>query len=65
MQRGILGQFRGARELLYGPPTEHPLTHNSTSHRFEVLEATGNPMDNALAGGGFYSPESLPRHTCD
>ncbi len=26
----------------------------------EVLEATENSADNALAGGGFYSPEGFP-----
>ncbi len=30
------------------------------STRSEVLEATGNPTEVALAGGGFYSPEGFP-----
>ncbi len=28
MQRGILGQFRGARGMLYDPPTSVSLTHD-------------------------------------
>jgi hypothetical protein len=27
---------------------------------FEVLEATGNFTEDALKGGGFYSPEGFP-----
>jgi hypothetical protein len=28
MQRGILGQFRGVRDMLYGPPTPASLTYD-------------------------------------
>jgi hypothetical protein len=65
MQRGILGQFRGVRGTLYGPPNFcFPYTR-LTLFCFEVLEATGNLTEEALAGGGFYSPEGFPFQTCN
>ncbi len=59
MQRGILGQFKGARGALYGPSTSLSPAQDSFWHCFEVLEATGNFTEDALKGEGFYSPEGF------
>jgi hypothetical protein len=42
MQRGILGQFRGARDTLYGPSLSLLPAQHCFWHCFEVLKATGN-----------------------
>jgi hypothetical protein len=60
MQRGILGQFRGARNTLYGPPLSLSPAQDWVWLWFEVLEAIGNFTEAALNGGGFYSPEGFP-----
>jgi hypothetical protein len=59
MQRRILGQSRGARGMLYDPPTSGFPTYNWFLLYFEVLEATRNLTEEALAGGGFYSSEGF------
>jgi hypothetical protein len=61
MQRGILGQFRGARDTLYGSLSASSLDPDLLWHRCEVLETTENLKEKLLAGGGgFYSPEGFP-----
>jgi hypothetical protein len=65
MQRGILGQFRGARDKLYGHPTQVFPSQDLVWFRFEVLETTGNLTEGVLAGGGFYFPEGFPFQTCN
>ncbi len=52
MQRETLGQFRGAKSMLYGPPTIYFITHDWFWLWYEVLEATGNLIEEALAAGG-------------
>ncbi len=60
MQRGIMGQFRGVRDTLYGPSHSLSPAHDLFWLRFEVLEAPGNSADNAPAGGGPFPPEGFP-----
>jgi hypothetical protein len=55
-----LGTVQGARDALYGPHTSLSPAQDSLWHCFEVLEATGNIMEDTLKGGGFYSPEGFP-----
>ncbi len=58
-QRGILGQFRGAKDALYGPPLSLSLEQDLFQLRFEALENTGNSTEDTPAGGGYYSPEGF------
>jgi hypothetical protein len=60
MQRGILRQFRGARDVLDGPPLSLFPAEDLLCLCFEVLEATGKSTEDTLAGRGFYSPEGFP-----
>jgi hypothetical protein len=53
MQRGILGQFWGARDVLYGPLIYLSIAQVMFWHFFKVLEATENSTEDALKGGGF------------
>ncbi len=46
--------------MLYGPPLSLSPAQDLLWLRFEVLEASGNSTEDALAGGGFYSPEGFP-----
>jgi hypothetical protein len=59
MQRGILRQFRGARGMLFDPPTSVSPTHDCFGLCFKVIEATWNPTEEAPARGGFCSPEGF------
>jgi hypothetical protein len=59
MQRGILGQFGGTRDTLYGSFLSLSLAQDWFWHGFEVLEATGNFTEDTLKGGGLYSPEGF------
>jgi hypothetical protein len=65
MQRGILGQFRGARDTLYGSSLSLSPAQDLLWLCFEVLETTGNTTEDALMGGGFYSLEGFSLQTCN
>jgi hypothetical protein len=55
MQKGILGQFRGARDALYGPSLSLSLAQDSFWHSIKVQEAIENFTEDALKRGGFIS----------
>jgi hypothetical protein len=67
MQRGILGQFRGARDALYVSLSASSLDPDGLWHRCEVLKTTENLKEKLLAGGGgFYSPKGFSSpQTCN
>jgi hypothetical protein len=51
MQRGILGQFRGARDLLYSSLPTSSLHPDFFWHCYEVLETIENLKEKLLTGG--------------
>jgi hypothetical protein len=55
-----LGTVQGGQRHALLPP--HPLFPCTRLDLicFEVLEATRNPTEDALRGGGFYYPEGFP-----
>jgi hypothetical protein len=53
MQRGILGQFRGARDLLYGLSLSLSPAQDRFWHYFAILETILNFTKAALKKGGF------------
>jgi hypothetical protein len=59
-QRGILKQFTGANVTLYATLFTLSLARELFWLFSEVLEATGNPAEEAQIGRGFYSPEGFP-----
>jgi hypothetical protein len=53
-QRSIVGDFRGARDALYGALLSYSLAQDLSWRRLEVLEKAGNGTEDLLArGGGF------------
>ncbi len=61
MQKEILGQFRGAKDVLYGYPFAPSFVPDWCSHSYGALETTGNLIDKLLAWGeGFYSRKGFP-----
>jgi hypothetical protein len=60
MQKGIVGQFKGARDALYALSISHSPAQDWFWHCFEVPEATGNFTEDTLKGGDIYYPEGFP-----
>ncbi len=54
----------GQRHALWLSPLLFPGTR-LTLASCEVLETTGSPTEDALMGGGLYSPQGFPFQTCN
>ncbi len=61
MQRGILGQFMGARDTLFGTSISPSLALD----KLGVCLDRRNFREDVLAERGLYAPDGFPSQTCN